>query len=384
MSGAARDGRYNLEMLRKLAFRPDWQIAMVVAATLRVFYTALAAAFMPLLHPDAALIHSNALTENLPAPHGLHYALLGIWERFDTLWFLHIAEHGYDRPMSVIYYPLYPAAIRLVSGLIPAMAAALLVSTLAAFLFFWGLLRLAGGALSEVGKLRTLLLVCVWPTSFVLFAGYSESLTLTLVVWAVVFGREARWEAATACGLLAGSARPSGVLVFIPLAVMALRSRQARSLVVALTPLGLLGYWGWLRWSGRIPVVEAYRLYQGMTMVPPWKGLGEALRLIVTEHDTLLAIKLGLVIMVAVSSLRRQVRIEDKAFALAVILQMLMYTGRPLLGAVRYVLMLYPVFLVWGAYAQRWNGKQLGFYITALGFLNLAWMWAFLSWSLVL
>jgi len=371
-------------MLRKLAFRPDWQIAMVVTAALRVFYTSMAAAFMPFLHPDAALIHSNALTGSLPAPHGLHYALLGTWERFDTLWFLRIAEQGYDRPMAVIYYPLYPAAIRLVSGLIPAMAAALLVSTLAAFLFFWGLLRLAGGALSEVGKLRTLLLVCVWPTSFVLFAGYSESLTLTLVVWAVVFGREARWEAATACGLLAGSARPSGVLVFIPLAVMALRSRQARSLVVALTPLGLLGYWGWLRWSGRISVVEAYRLYQGMTMVPPWKGLGEALRLIVTEHDTLLAIKLGLVIMVAVSSLRRQVRIEDKAFALAVILQMLMYTGRPLLGAVRYVLMLYPVFLVWGAYAQRWNGKQLGFYITALGFLNLAWMWAFLSWSLVL
>ncbi|HYW37711.1 MAG TPA: hypothetical protein VE957_06320 [Terriglobales bacterium] len=371
-------------MLRKLALRPDWQIAMVVTAALRVFYTAMAAAFLPFLHPDPATIHSNALTENLPAAHGLHYALLGIWERFDTLWFLRIAEHGYDRPMAVIFYPLYPAAIRLGSGLIPAMAAALLVSTVAAFLLFWGLLRLAGGELSEVGKLRMLLLVCVWPTSFVLFAGYAESLTLALVVWAIIFGREARWEAATACGLLAGSARPSGVLVLIPLLMMALRSRQARSLVVALTPLGLLSYWGWLRWSGRISVVEAYRLYQGMTMVPPWRGVGEALRLIVTEHDALLAIKLGLVILVAVISLRRQVRIEDKAFALAVILQMLMYTGRPLLGAARYVLMVYPAFLVWGSYAERWNGKQLAFYVTAFGLLNMAWMWAFLSWSLVL
>ncbi len=371
-------------MLRKLALRPDWQIAMVVTAALRVFYTAMAAAFLPFLHPDPATIHSNALTENLPAPHGLHYALLGIWERFDTLWFLRIAEHGYDRPMAVIFYPLYPAAIRLGSGLIPAMAAALLVSTVAAFLLFWGLLRLAGGELSEVGKLRMLLLVCVWPTSFVLFAGYAESLTLALVVWAIAFGREARWETATVCGLLAGSTRPSGVLVIIPLAVMALRSRQARSLLVALTPLGLLSYWGWLRWSGRISVVEAYRLYQGMTMVPPWRGLWEVLRLIVTEHDALLAIKLGLVIMVAVISLRREVRIEDKAFALAVILQMLMYTGRPLLGAPRYLLMVYPAFLVFGTYAERWNRKRLGFYVTALGLLNLAWMWAFLNWSLVL
>jgi hypothetical protein len=379
-------------MLRKLASRPDWQIAIVATAALRVLYTAMAAAFLPFLHPDPALIRSNALTENLRTPHGLHYALLGIWERFDTLWFLRIAEHGYDRPMAVIFYPLYPAAIRLVStlmpGLISTIAAALLVSTVATFFSLWGLLRLAADELPEVGRLRVLLLVGVWPTSFVLLAGYADSLTLALVVWAIVFARNARWEAATACGLLAGVARPSGVLVFIPLALMAFGSRQVRSLVVALTPLGLLGYWVWLRWSGRISVVEAYRLYQGMNVVPPWRGSWEALRLIVIEHDTLLAIKLAALIVFAVVSLRSQsrikVRIEDKAFALAVILQMLMYTGRPLLGAARYLLMVYPAFLVWGAYAERWNRKQFGSCVAALGLLNLTWMWAFLNWSLVL
>ena len=344
----------------------------------------MAAAFLLILHPDPVLIQSNQLTEALPPPHGLHYAWLGIWERFDTLWFLRIAEHGYDRPMAVIFYPLYPAAIRLVSGLMPVTVAALLVSTVAAFFSFWGLLRLAEGELSEVGKLRALLLVCVWPAGFVLFAGYADSLTLALVLWAVVFGREGRWEAAAACGLLAGVARPTGVVVFIPLVVMAVRSRQARSLVVALTPLGLISYWSWLRWSGRPSVIEAYRLYQGMTMVPPWRGLAEALRLIVTGHDTLLAIKLGLVILVTVTSLRREVRIEDKAFSLALVLQMLMYSGRPLLGAMRYVLIVYPAFLIWGASAERSSSKRLGFCVTALALLNLTWMWAFLSWSLVL
>ncbi len=378
-------------MLRKLTSRRDWQIAFWVTATLRVFYTGVAAVAAMLLHPDPALIRSNALTESLPAPHGLHYALLGIWERFDTLWFLRISERGYDRPMAVIFYPLYPAAIRLVSGMMPAIAAALLVSTVATFFSIWGLLRLAGTDLSAVGKLRTLLLLSVWPASFVLFAGYADSLTLALVVWAVIFGREARWEAATVCGLLAGAARPSGVLVFVPLAVLALRSRHVRSLVVALTPLGLLSYWGWLRWSGRVSVVEAYRLYQGMTMVPPWRGLAEALRLIVIDRDTLLAIKLGGLILIAVTVLRRvpingryRIRIEDKAFALAVLLQMLMYTGRPLLGAMRYTLTVYPAFLAWGAYAERWSGKQLSVYAVALAVLNLAWMWAFLRWSLVL
>jgi hypothetical protein len=362
---------------------------MGMTAALRLFYTALVATFVPFLHPDPALIQSNELTEHLPAPHGLHYALLGVWERFDTLWFLHIAKQGYDRPMAVIFYPLYPMSIRLISELIPAMAAALLISTVAAFFFFWGLLQLARG-LSGVEKLRMLLLVSVWPTSFVLFGGYAESLTLALVVWAVVFGREAQWEVATLCGLLAGTARPSGVLVCIPLAIMALRSRQVRSIVVALTPLGWLGYWGWLRWSGRIAVVDAYRLYQGMTIAPPWTSLAETLRLIVTEHDALLAIKLCLAIEVAVISLCRQsptqskLQIEDKVFALAVILQMLMYTGRPLLGAARYLLMVYPAFLAWAAYTAHWEGKRLGFYLSALGVLNLAWLWAFLNWSLVL
>ncbi|MFZ1129338.1 MAG: mannosyltransferase family protein [Terriglobales bacterium] len=381
-------------MLRKLASRPDWQIAMAVTAALRLFYSAMAAAFLPFLHPDPALIHSNALTENLPEPHGLNYCLLGIWERFDTLWFLRIAERGYDRPMAVVFYPLYPTAVRLVSTVMPTIAAALLVSSVSAFFLFWGLLRLAKDNVSGVRKFRALMLFCAWPASFILFAGYADSLTVALVVWAVALGREGRWEAAAACGLLAGLARPTGVVVFIPLAVLALRSRQSRSLVVALTPLGALGYWSWLRWSGRISVVESYRLYQGMTMVPPWRGLQEALQLIVTKHDVLLAIKLVLVIMVIVISLRRgarhgyqthdPVRIEDRAFALAVVLQMLMYTGRPLLGAVRYVLILYPAFLICGAYAERWDMKRLAFYLTALGLLNLTWLWAFLNWSLVL
>jgi hypothetical protein len=370
-------------MLRKLESRPDWQIALAIAASLRLFYSVAAAMLSPFLHPDPAVIRSNALTDNLPAPGGWHYALLGIWERFDTLWYLRIAERGYDLPHAVIFYPLYPAAIRLASWVMPFTAAALVVSTVGAFFFFWGLQRLAA-ELSDVGRLRMVLLVCVWPTSFVLFAAYAEALNLALIVWAVVFGRERRWWAATTCGILAGLCRPSGVLVAIPLAMMALHSRRWASVFVVLTPLGLLGYWGWLRWSGRLSVVEAYRVYQGATLAPPWASVGQALRLIATQHDVLLAIKLGLVILVAALSLRREVRLEDKLFALAVMVQMLMYTGRPLLGAARYVLPVYPAFVMLGRYAERrWKRWQFSFYFCAFGFLNVMWMWAFLNWSLV-
>jgi hypothetical protein len=371
-------------MLRKLPPRPQWQIALTFTVALRIVFSAIAAVLSFFLHPVPALIRSNALTDNLPRPGTIHYALLGVWERFDTLWYLHIAQHGYDQPMAVIFYPLYPSMIRVVGVIMPSTLASLVISTAAAFFCFWGLLRLAQMDGEAPGRMETLLWLAVWPSSFVLFAGYAESLTLGLIVWAVIFARQQRWEFATFCGCLAGLSRPSGVLVAIPLFVLAWRSRRLRSLIVILSPIGLLSYWVWLRWSGRLSVVEAYRIYQGATFAPPWASLAEIFRLVVGHGDALLGVKFVLVALAfglqpaARSPARRQALCAGRHT------QMLMYTGRPLLGGPRYVLPMYPAFLAIGGYAARlWSRKQFGFYLACCGCLNLAWMWAFLDWSLV-
>jgi hypothetical protein len=127
--------------------------------------------------------------------------------------------------------------------------------------------------------------------------------------------------------------------------------------------------------------VEAYRIYQGSTLAPPWASVGEVLRLIVMQHEGLLAIKLALVVLMAALSLRREVRLEDKLFTLAVIFQMLMYTGRPLLGGARYVLPVYPGFVVLGGLAERLSWNRFGLYWLVFGVLNLIWMWRFLNWD---
>ena len=361
----------------------DWQIALAITGTLRVFYSLLAAVLSFLLHPDAALIRSNQLTENLGTAGNWHYALLGVWERFDTLWYLRIAARGYDLPMAVIFYPLYPATIRIVGMVMPGTAAALVVATVAVFFFLWGLLRLASVELSSVGRVRMVLLVCVWPTSFILFAGYADALTLALVVWTVVLGREGRWWSATACAFLAGLSRPSGVLVALVLIVMAWRSQRAKSLVVLLAPIGTLGYWAWLHGTGRLSVVSAYAKYQDMILAPPWASVAKTLQLIFGQYDLLLAIKFGLVIFVLVLGVERRLRVEDRLLVLAVVLQILMYTGaRPMAGAPRYLMAAYPVFLALGRRAERWRTWQTCFYLCAFGFLNLMWMRSFLEWSL--
>jgi len=371
-------------MLHKIESWPEYKLAAALTVALRVFYSLVAAVLAFMVHPDPAAVHSNMLTENLPAPGTLYYAFLGIWERFDTLWYLRIAQAGYDHQRAVIFYPLYPTVIRLFSWGMPATAAALLISTVAAFFSLCGLLRLGRDSLSSMGRLRTLLLFCAWPGSFMLFAGYAESLTLALIVWSVVFARGGHWGFATACGFAAGLSRPSGVLVVVPLAVLALRSASLRSTIVLLTPAGLAGYWGWLRWSGRMSVVESYR-HQGVSFAPPWMGVADAVRHISIDHDAFLAIKLGLVVLFAALSLRREVRIEDKIFAVAVIVQVFLYTGHPLFAATRYLLLVYPAFFVLGAYAtRRLSWPRFSFYFAASGFLNLVWMGAFLDWRMVI
>src|SRR5580700_4513421 len=119
--------------------------AFVLTLGLRVCYSLFAALSSPYLRLDPRLIQGNSLTGHLMSreSHPLLYALLGVWERFDTLWYLQISRHGYDNPIPTVFYPLYPALIRVVSVVTRSdLAAALLISTAGSFFLFWGALRL--------------------------------------------------------------------------------------------------------------------------------------------------------------------------------------------------------------------------------------------------
>lgn len=372
-------------MLRKLASWPDWRIALAVSVALRVFYSATAAAFVPFLHPDAALIHSNALTENLPAPHSLYYALLGIWERFDTLWYLRIAQHGYDLPAGVVFYPLYPGLIRGLSGLGGPIAAALLLSTVAAFFYFWGILGLARSETPTAPPLRTLMLAAAWPASFFFFVGYTEALAAALIVWCVNWAREERWFLASCCAFGAGLTRSAGVLVVVPLAIMAWRARRRARWPVAIAPLGTLGYWFWLWQTGRPSLPVAYQTYWNTEVAAPWTTLWRAIRWLVEQPDSLVTISMIALIVFSMAGVVARRRLEDRLFSAALILHLLLRScWPPLLGTPRYLLPVYPAYLTMGKWAEQMRPARFTFLCAALFAFNLVWMWAFLNWSLVL
>ncbi len=378
-------------MWRKLEPRADWHIALAITAALRLVYTGVATGGAVYLHPDPVLIHSNQLTENLPVPYGLHYALLGIWERFDTLWYLRIAKRGYDLPAGVVFYPLYPWLIRGLGGLAGPMAAALLISTVAAFFYFWGLLRLVRNEVRSefpnTQPLRTVMLAAVWPASFFFFAGYTEALAVALIVWCIVWARDARWVLAAACAFAAGLTRSAGTLVIVPLAIMAWRAPRQARWPVAIAPLGTLGYWYWLHQTGRLSVAAAYRIYWNTEVASPWTTLWLAIRSLAEHFDSLVMISLIALIffLVAGVTARRRMRIEDRCFSAAVIVHLLLrLCWPPLLGAPRYLLPVYPAYLTMREWAEKMKRTRFVLLCGTLFAFNLVWMLAFLNWSLVL
>lgn len=376
-------------MEHKQRLPADWQIALAITAVLRVFYSAVAALAAAIVHPRASLVRSNALTEALPSAGGWHYALLGVWERFDTLWYLHIAQRGYDLPGAVVFYPLYPALIRVLSSVMEPASAALLISTLAASFYFYGLLRLARSEGAASSAVRVVLLAAAWPASFFFFAGYTEALAAALIVWCIAWARDEHWLSAALCALAAGLTRSAGTLLIIPLIVMAWRARgrehPGSRWWISLAPLGTLGYWLWLRQTGRPGVRAAYLVYWNTRVGAPWTTLWLALQSLAHRLQTLVVISLIALAFFFVAGVVARRRAEDRWFSVAVIAHMLLrICSPPLFGAPRYLLPVYPAYLTLGERVERMNRVRFFLLCAALFACNLAWMWEFLSWSLVL
>jgi hypothetical protein len=364
----------------------SWQRPLMLALFLRLVYSGFATAATLTQTANWRLIHSNALTENLPAPdHSVRYLLFGVWNRFDTLWYVHIAAHGYDRPEAIVFFPLYPALIRLFSLLVPPMAAALLISTLAAFFLFWGLQEVVGESQQPDLARQSVWFCGFWPASFVFFAGYPESLLVALIVWSLWMAGKDRWLTAAALGLAAGLTKAVGVVVVVPLIVMALRQKKKMALVVLLIPAGVAGFLGYLHWTGHGGLATAYAQYWRTVTAPPWTTLWRGVQELVRAPNAILVLNLMAVILVSVLAGLSRLRIEYLLFSAAAMFVLLCKeTMPPLQSMMRYQLIIFPAFV---GLARLLQGPRLrerwGMVCAVFLIVNLGLLWLFLGWSLV-
>jgi hypothetical protein len=146
--------------------------------------------------------------------------VLGSWQRLDAFWFLRISQSGYSIPLETAFFPLYPALVALVTvvlGEAHRLAAALLVSNLAALAAFIGVGFLAAnedGAETAAPSVRVL---AAFPLAFFLAAPYTDSLLLAFIPFTLLFARRGNWLAAAACAFFAGLSRPVALALVLPL-----------------------------------------------------------------------------------------------------------------------------------------------------------------------
>jgi hypothetical protein len=221
-----------------------WSRAAIWAGALFAFYW-----FEPNRHPRAA-------TWDSPLIHDLG-AFTDVWARWDSVFFVRIAEHGYDHT-SAAFYPLYPALVALLGRVFFGhyVLAGVVISLAAALGAFALLHRLAVERLGADGAFRTVVYLAIFPTALFLQAVYSESLFLLLVLAAFATAERGRFAAA---GLLTGLAiltRAAGVALLPALALLAW---QERDRLRALAGVALA-----------IPVAAIYPLVLWQQVDDPW------------------------------------------------------------------------------------------------------------------
>ncbi len=189
-----------------------------------------------------------------------------MWARWDSEWYLLIAEQGYDSHSyfkdfgggrylpaeTTKFFPLYPLCIRLFSFLTGnTVLAGILVSNIAAVLFLYFFYRLTTRLFDSEVAAQSCLLYILFPASFFLNAVYSESLFLACLVACFCYIEEKRlWPAAFALSLTL-LCRPTGVLALpavLWLAAIKFQESRIRSVSILMLAGGgaLLLYIGYV------------------------------------------------------------------------------------------------------------------------------------------
>jgi hypothetical protein len=186
-------------------------------------------------------------------PAGLTGGLAAPFAAWDSVWFLSIARDGYTDDAQTAFFPLYPLLVRGGGWVLGSYVLAGVLVSLACFAAALVLLReLTRLELGGDAARWAVIGLAFAPMSFFLTAVYSESLFLALSLGTVLAARRDRWCLAGTLGALAAATRSAGVVLVVPLVLLAWaqRPRGRDAAAIALVPAGLLAYVGGLALAG--------------------------------------------------------------------------------------------------------------------------------------
>ncbi len=334
-----------------------------------------------------------------PLLDGWQGALLGMWQRWDGIYYQAIAETFYSTERLTAFFPAYPLLGRVVAQLtgLPVLAALLAISACATLISLVLLHRTAADLFSNMAADRAVQSALLFPTAFFLFGVYPQSLVLLWMLLAYDQARRERWLAAGLAGLLAGLTHGTVLPLAAMLAVQAgLALRRSRFglrwlALPAVAGLPLLGTALFLAWREAMgfPVFNALLVENWERVVsPPWETLWALVQYFPANVGRNWVIVLNTAVLVAAVGAViwgiRRLPLALNVYQIILLLYLLSnrVTSDPLLSLNRYVLVMFPMYLAFGAIpagrARRMALFALGV-ITSLGVSGMFFMWKWIG-----
>jgi hypothetical protein len=215
---------------------------------------------------------------------------LEIWNRWDAVNYQKLAQFGYGatgelRPL-LVFYPLFPWLVRLVTFISrDYLVSAFFVSTIASLVTAIVLLRLVELDFSKALAQRTVWFLFIFPTSYFLHIGYTESLFLMLALSSIYCARKQRWLLAGIFGALTCLTRANGLVLLPVLTVEAAhqywitRRWQWQWAWIAVAGLGFCGYLLLNRYvtGNAFAFIGLETQFFNKSLSAPWTGIDNAL-----------------------------------------------------------------------------------------------------------
>jgi hypothetical protein len=213
--------------------------------------------------------------------------LIDVWARWDSVWFLRIAQDGYGatEEAAAAFYPLYPLLVGLLGRILFGhyVLAGVVISLAACLGAFVLLYRLALPRLGDDGSRRTVLYLAIFPFALFLGAVYSESLFLLAALASFLLAERGSFLGAGVAAGLAWLTRPLGIALLPALAVIAWRSpsrgRALVSLAAAPALFALYPLYLWWRVDDPFAFLHAEDTWsRELSPVGPLGGIWDGLR----------------------------------------------------------------------------------------------------------
>lgn len=320
---------------------------------------------------------------------------LEVWQRWDVPHYQAIAERGYGAFETAFFTPpLFPALMRVTAPWFGSntLASGLFISGVSFLVCLFALYRMAVLEFgNEQQAFRAILFLASFPTAFFLVAPYSESLFLGGAILALYHARKRQWTAAGLWGMLAALTRISGALLLCPLVYAAWQARHSGERRAWWAPLlvgiGTLAYplYVWLILD-RSPLVilEANYARGGYLTFPGWNIIQAALQIWrgALVEENLIELFFALLFVFLTFSIWRQLPRLYGIYSLTLLLFFLSRFGspQPLVGMARYVLEIFPAFLLFSLWARHAWIERLILYLSWAGLLFFSAQFAIWGW----